>query len=167
MTKNELALARKAVEIRKRVKGRKPEFVRQESWRYIRLKENWRRPKGLDNKMRRKIKGWPVTVNVGYRGPKNARGLHPSGYREVLIHNLDELKKVNPKIEAVRIAHNIGGRKRAKILVEAKKRGITVLNFKEVEKEKEKEKTEETEIKEEKPKKKSKKRKRAEENAES
>ena len=76
MTEQEKNLLKKAVSLKIRTK--KPGFERQESWRYKRLKPNWRRPKGIDNKMRRKIKGWPATVNVGYRGPKVVRGLHPS-----------------------------------------------------------------------------------------
>jgi large subunit ribosomal protein L32e len=102
--------------------------------------------------MRRKIKGWPSTVNVGYRGPKAARGIHPSGYEEVLVHNAEELKGINPKTQAVRIAHAISKRTRAKILVEARKKKIKVLNPGEVE-EKVEEKREEqvTEEKEEKP----------------
>ena len=146
MSEQNVTVAQKAVELRRRVKKKKPDFVRQESWRYKRLKENWRRPRGIDNKMRRKIKGWPVTVSVGYRGPKVARGLHPSGYKEVLVHNAEELKKINPKTEAVRIAHAVGKRKKARILVEARKRKIRVLNFKE---EKEAAKEEATEEKEE------------------
>ncbi|MGQ9530398.1 MAG: 50S ribosomal protein L32e [Candidatus Bathycorpusculaceae bacterium] len=135
MTKAPETAVQKALELRKYVKKEKPKFVRQESWRYKRLKENWRRPRGIDNKMRRKIKGWPPTVNVGYRGPKIARGLHPSGYKEVLIHNAEEIKKVNPKTQAVRIAHTVGRRERAKILAEARKRKVTILNLKEVKEE--------------------------------
>ena len=151
MTEQNTKSVEKALKLRDRIKKKKPEFVRQESWRYKRLKKNWRRPRGLDNKMRRKIKGWPPTVSVGYRGPKAARALHPSGYKEVLVHNAKELKEVNPKTQAARIAHTVGKRKRATILVEARKRGITVLNLKEArEKAEEKEEFETEEKTEEK-----------------
>jgi len=142
------AVVKKALRIRAKLKKKKPDFVRQESWRYDRLKENWRRPKGIDNKMRRKIKGWPQTVNVGYRGPKAARGLHPSGYEEVLVHNVDELKKVDPKTQAVRIAHTVGRRTRLQILAEARKKKITVLNVG-VKEEEKKEEAEKAEVEEE------------------
>jgi len=151
MTEQNTKSVEKALKLRDRIKKKKPEFVRQESWRYKRLKKSWRRPRGLDNKMRRKIKGWPLTVSVGYRGPKVARALHPSGYKEVLVHNFKELKEVNPKTQAARIAHTVGKRKRAPILVEARKRGITVLNLKEArEKAEEKEEFETEEKTEEK-----------------
>ena len=132
MKKPVSATAEKALKLRERVKKKKPNFVRHEGWRYKRLSEGWRRPRGLDNKMRRKIKGWPPTVNVGYRGPKATRGLHPSGYKEVLVYNTEELKKIDSETQAIRIAHTVGKRKRAKILVEARKRKITILNLKEV-----------------------------------
>jgi large subunit ribosomal protein L32e len=133
----------KETKLAKYVKKNKPKFVRQESWRYKRLKENWRRPRGLDNKMRRKIKGWPPTVNTGYRGPKVSRGLHPSGYREVLVHNLKELKEIDPKTQVIRIAHKVGNRKKAKMLPEAKKKKIIILNVKKIKEFRKKEEAEE------------------------
>jgi large subunit ribosomal protein L32e len=93
--------------------------------------------------MRRKIKGWPPTVNTGYRGPKVSRGLHPSGYREVLVHNLKELKEIDPKTQVIRIAHEVGNRKKAKMLPEAKKKKITILNVKEIKEFRKKEEAEE------------------------
>lgn len=121
---------------REKEKRKKPTFRRQESWRYKRLKETWRRPRGLDNKVRRKVKGWPQAPSSGYRGPKESRGLHPSGFREVRVFNVDDLSGVDPDLEAVRIAHTVGGRKRIEIVNRAKEMGIHILNpreFKELE----------------------------------
>ena len=67
-------------------------------------------------------------VSTGYKGPKVARGLHPSGFREVLVHNVGELIRVDPAVQAARIAHTVGKKKRALILAEAKQKKITVLN---------------------------------------
>lgn len=106
----------------------RPKFVRQESWRYIRLAENWRKPKGIDNKMRKQVSGVPPLVKVGYRGPKKARGLHPSGYNDRLIHNIRDLEKLDPKVDAARIGHTVGRRKRIDIVSKATTLGIKVLN---------------------------------------
>lgn len=67
-------------------------------------------------------------VSTGYKGPKLARGLHPSGLREVLVHNVDELSQIDATVQAARIAHTVGKKKRALILAEAKKKKITLLN---------------------------------------
>ncbi|MCX8188896.1 MAG: 50S ribosomal protein L32e [Nitrososphaeria archaeon] len=117
------------VNLRKNVvKIKKPKFVRPESWRYVRIKPNWRRPKGIDHKVRKEYKGWPARVKVGYRAPKAIRGLHPSGFKEVLVHNIQELLKLDPKVNAARIAHTVGTKKRIEIFEKAKELGIHVLN---------------------------------------
>ncbi len=113
---------------RQKEKSKKPKFRRQENWRYKRLKENWRKPRGIDNKMRRKVKGWPSLPNIGYRCPKDSRGVHPSGLLEVRVYNVDDLDKVRPDVEVVRIAHTVGARKRIEILNKAKEIGIHVIN---------------------------------------
>jgi len=123
-----------ALALRKRLKSKKPRFRRQESWRYKRVSEVWRKPDGIDSKMRRKKKGWPKSVEIGYRGPKAARGLHPSGYAEVLVHTVDDLEEVDPKTQAIRIAHAVGARKRIEITARAREKGIHILNPREVEK---------------------------------
>lgn len=129
---------------RKKVSATRPNFVRQESWRYKRLAENWRKPKGIDNKMRKQVSGVPVLVKVGYRGPKKARGLHPSGYRDILVHNVKDLEKLDPKTEAARIGHAVGRRKRISIVNKASTLEIKVLNKGNISQAENQEKEEET-----------------------
>jgi large subunit ribosomal protein L32e len=110
------------------VSRRRPEFVRQESWRYGRIRPAWRKPKGIDSKMRRQDKGWPALVRIGYRGPAEARGIHPSGHYEHLVHTVAELERLTPGTDVARIGSTVGARKRAAILARAKELGIRVLN---------------------------------------
>src|SRR5271169_1970223 len=102
---------RELLELRRSVSVKRPEFVRPESWRYVRLHPEWRKPKGLDNKVRKSIKGWPRRVKVGYRGPARARGIHPSGHVDVLVHNPAQLEDLIPAKDAVRIGAHVGSRK--------------------------------------------------------
>ena len=110
------------------VKHKKPKFRRQESWRYKRVTDRWRRPHGIDSKMRKKVKGWPASPTTGYRSPKKTRGLHPSGFIETRVHAVDDLAGIDPELQAIRIARTVGGRKRVAILSLAEERGIHVLN---------------------------------------
>lgn len=110
------------------LKLKRPDFMRQESWRHVRLRPNWRRPRGKDSKMRLQVKGWPPLVKIGYRTPREYRGLHPSGYREVLVCRPEDLHGLDPNIHAVRIASSVGMKKRFTIVEEAKKLGLKVLN---------------------------------------
>ena len=136
--------SREALKVRARARNKKPAFVRAESWKYDRFSLSWRKPRGLDNKIRRKIKGWPPGPSVGYKGPKIARGLHPSGYREVIVYNAADLTNIDPNTQAVRIAHTVGKRKRAAIIAKAKEQNLKILNVK-ISKETETEEGEETE----------------------
>ena len=117
-----------ALKLRARLKSKKPSFRRQESWRYKRVSQVWRRPDGIDSKMRKKVKGWPASAQIGYGGPRKARNLHPSGYVEIMVRNVDDLAKVDPDTQAVRIAHTVGMKKRADISVRAGERHIHILN---------------------------------------
>jgi large subunit ribosomal protein L32e len=107
---------------------RKPKFRRPESWRYKRLNTGWRRPKGIDSAIRKREKGQPKMPRIGYRTPAKLRGYHPSGMKEVLVHNLKEMEGLHPKIHAIRIAHRVGDRKRMAIIDRADDLGIRVLN---------------------------------------
>jgi large subunit ribosomal protein L32e len=130
MTEKKQSPSRNALRLRALARNKKPKFIRAESWRYERFSLSWRKPRGLDNKIRRKILGWPPGPSTGYKGPKVARFLHPSGYREVIVNNVADLSKVDINTQAVRIAHTVGKRKRADIIAKAKELNLKILNIK-------------------------------------
>ncbi len=119
----------KLLEKREQIKKSRPAFARQEWFRYKKLDRNtWRNARGTHSKARQNIKYRPNVVSEGYRSPKKVRGLHPSGFEEVLVHNTDELEDIDPDTEAARIAHGVGMRKRIKIEEKADEMDIRVLN---------------------------------------
>lgn len=78
--------------------------------------------------MHRKEKGKIEMPSVGWGAPKNLRGLHPSGLREVVVSSMKDLGKIDAKTQAVKISHTVGKRKRADILKKAEEMKIKVLN---------------------------------------
>jgi large subunit ribosomal protein L32e len=142
MTEKKASPSRKALQVRARARNKKPNFVRAESWRFDRFSVSWRKPRGLDNKIRRKILGWPSGPCTGYKGPKVARYLHPSGFKEVIVYNIADLSAIDVNTEAIRIAHRVGARKRTGIVAKATELNLKILNLK-VSPETEEEETEE------------------------
>lgn len=117
-----------ALSLRNAVRRSRPEFLRQESWRYKRVGKAWRKPRGIDSKMRHERQGWPSLVKVGYRGPRRVRGLHPTGFRDILIHDARELSELDPKKDAVRLSSSLGRRKRGELVTRAREIGLKILN---------------------------------------
>jgi large subunit ribosomal protein L32e len=123
-----MVINKELLQLRKKIAEKRPDFVRQESWRYKKLSSNWRKPKGKDNKMRKQVSGVPPLVKVGYKGPRKSRGLHPSGYKDILVFNTKDLAEIDPRKDAVRIAHGVGNKKRIDIVTEATKLKMKILN---------------------------------------
>jgi len=121
---------KKQLSLRKQIQQRRPRFLREEWFRYKRIPMNWRRPDGITSKMRIHKKYRPNVVSVGFRGPKDARGLHPSGFEEVVVNNVADLTKINPKTQAARISGGVGTKKRGEIAKKAEELDIRILNMK-------------------------------------
>ncbi|MBS7631492.1 50S ribosomal protein L32e [Candidatus Bathyarchaeota archaeon] len=119
---------RKLLKTKKKMASRRPKFVKSESWRYKRVSPNWSRPRGLDNRIRRRIKGWPASPNVGYRSPRLTRYIHPSGLEEIMVYNVGDLTIIDPATQIARIGGTVGAKKRILIVEEALKRNIKILN---------------------------------------
>jgi len=120
---------KKLLEIRKKIKAKKPNFVRQDYHKKARLKKKWRRPKGLQSKLRLHFRGKVKPVSPGYRSPKKVSGLDKNGLQIKLISSIKELGGLDPKKQAIIVSSSIGERKRILILKKAKEAGINVLNI--------------------------------------
>lgn len=104
--------------------------VRHDQWfRYKKLSRlGWRKPRGARNKVQVDMSYRPRRPVVGYRGPALARGLHSSGFAEVLVHRPEDLEGLDGTTQAARIATGVGARKRGAILEAAEAQGVRVLN---------------------------------------
>ncbi len=120
---------KRLMELRKKINKKRPSFRRVESWRYVRVKDSWRKARGIDSRTRIKSKSGVKSPSPGYRGPKKLRGLHPSGYEEVRVETSDDLKTLNNKKHAIKISTQLGVKKRIKLIDYAKNRGFKVLNI--------------------------------------
>ncbi len=125
---------KKLLTLRKEISKRRPEFIMQDQHKRPDLKLRWRKPKGMHSKMRHGVWGRPASVNPGYRGPSEVRGLHQSGLAMILVQNAEQAEELDAKTQGAIIAH-VGGKKKTQILQACKQKGITVLNVKDVDNE--------------------------------
>ena len=119
----------KLLKARKEKKAKKPEFIRQDAHKKARLSKKWRKPKGLQSKMRYGKKGYRRSVKVGYRAPAKARGLTAGGLIPVVVTNVSELAKISESQGAV-ISTKVGQKKKAEIVKKADELGIKLINVK-------------------------------------
>jgi len=110
-------------------KSKKRKFIRPYSWEWKKLDESWRKPRGIDNKVRLQVKYRPPIVKVGYRTPRKVRYLHPTGKEEIIVHKLEDLYNVDPLTQVVRIARTVGIKKRLEIIRFAEQFGIKIQNI--------------------------------------
>ena len=120
---------KRLMELRKKMNKKRPSFRRVESWRYKRVKDSWRKARGIDSKTRKKKKSGVKSPTVGYRTPKKVRGLHPSGYEEVRVIKIQDLNNLNKNRHAIKISSKLGSKKRVNLIDYCQKRGFKVLNL--------------------------------------
>jgi len=120
---------KEALATRAAQKKKQPAFRRQEWFRYKRLsRTGWKKPRGDDSSQRKNRKYRSPMVRIGYGKITDARGLHPSGFEEVLVSAAGDLDGLDPERQAVRISASVGNRKRASIHDRADDLGLRILN---------------------------------------
>jgi large subunit ribosomal protein L32e len=106
----------------------KPAFKRWMSQAYSRVSSSWRKPRGRQSKVRIREAGKIRMPAIGWGAKKETRGVHPSGFREIVVRSLRDLEKVDAKAHAIKIAHTVGKKKREEIVKKAKELKAKILN---------------------------------------
>merc|ERR1711976_504886 len=73
-------------------KKRTKKFIRHQSDRYVKLRTSWRKPKGIDNRVRMRFKGQYLMPNIGFGSAKKTKHVCPDGFKKFLVHNVRELE---------------------------------------------------------------------------
>merc|ERR1712061_244191 len=112
------------------VKKRSKKFTRHQSDRYKKLTRNWRKPKGIDNRVRRRFKGMYVMPTIGFGSAKTTKHMLPTGFRKVLVHNIKELEvlMMQNKKFCAEIAHGVSSKNRKLLVERARQLCIRVTN---------------------------------------
>ena len=103
----------------------KSKFIRRNWTKASRLgkgrknKQVWRAPKGRHSKTRKKRKGYPIKVMIGFKKTPQTK--------PVFVSNMKELENMK-KGETALIA-KVGNKKRIELIKKAKEKGIAVQNL--------------------------------------
>jgi len=119
-----------ALKIRKELKAKKPDFLRQETHKKSGIEKKWRKPKGSDSKMRLKLRGYRRSVTKGWKSPKAVRGLSAEGLEIVYVVKESELQAIDVGKQLARLPAVMGMRKKFALVKKAKELGVKLLNFK-------------------------------------
>merc|ERR1712138_201231 len=114
------------------VKKRMKKCIRHQSDRYNKLKPNWRKPKGIDNRVRRRFKGQYLMPSIGYGSNKKTKHClrDHRGFRKLLVNNIRELEvlMMSNRTFAAEIARGVSSKNRKSIVERANQLDIYVTN---------------------------------------
>ncbi|KAH3756668.1 60S ribosomal protein L32 [Pelomyxa schiedti] len=114
------------------VKKKRSRFNRFASEKWVRLHPNWRKPRGIDNRMRRKFGGTAAMPGIGFGSDRRTRFRRPDHFYTFHVNNPKDidLLLMHTGTYAAEIASTIGAKKRKAILKRAAKMGVKVENAK-------------------------------------
>ena len=97
-----------------------------------RMTAAWRRPRGIDCRVRRQYKSNKPLVKVGYRNAIATRHVLPNGFKKILIRNVQdiELLLMNNRVFCGEIAQNLNATSRKQIVKRAAELNVKLTNAK-------------------------------------
>jgi large subunit ribosomal protein L32e len=113
------------------VKKRTKKFARHQSDQFMRIaRSSWRKPKGIDGRVRRRFKGAIPMPSIGYGSDKATRNVHPHGFKTVVVHNKNELEMLmmHNRTYAATVGKSVSSRTRREIIERAEQLAIRVTN---------------------------------------
>jgi large subunit ribosomal protein L32e len=113
------------------VKKRTKKFARHQSDLFWRIgRSSWRKPKGIDGRVRRRFKGAIPMPSIGYGSDKQTRNIHPHGFKTVVVNNVKELEMLmmHNRTYAATVAHSVSLKSRREIITRAEQLAIRVTN---------------------------------------
>merc|ERR1711937_271863 len=114
----------------KMVKKRMKRFPRFQADRFKRMNQAWRKPRGIDCRVRRKFKGSTIMPNIGYGSDKKTKYRIPNGFYKFVVNTPQDLEMLlmhNTKY-CVEIAHAVSAKKRREIVERADQLNLYVTN---------------------------------------
>ena len=122
---------KRLIELRKRIKKKKPAFIRQDAHKKKRIGLKWRKPRGLHSKVRLGLKGYRKKISKGYKSPSLIKGFHSSGLKVVAVSSVKDINKIKNEEEGIIIKKQVGLKKKIEIIKKAIEKSIKILNIKE------------------------------------
>ncbi|ELK33103.1 60S ribosomal protein L32 [Myotis davidii] len=112
------------------VKKRTKKFIRHQSDRYVKIKQNWRKSRGIDYRVWRRFKGQILMPNIGYGSHKKTKHMLPRAFWKFLVHNVKELTVLlrRNRSYCAEIAHNVSSKNRKAVVERAAQLAIRVTN---------------------------------------
>ncbi|EGW14836.1 60S ribosomal protein L32 [Cricetulus griseus] len=112
------------------VKKRTKKFIQCQSDRYVKIKRNWRKPRGIDNRVQRRFKAQILMPNIGYGSNKKTKHMLPSGFWKFLVHNVKDLEVLLMcnKSYCAEIVHNVSSKNGKAIVERAAQLAIRITN---------------------------------------
>lgn len=134
MAETKVAKISRLLKVRKVLKSKKPTFIRQDAHKLKKLEQKWVKPKGIDSKMRLRLKGYRRSVTKGWKSPAAVKGLSREGLQVVTVVSESQLSKIDKSMQIALIPSTMGNRKKLMLVKKAQELGIKLLNFSQPEK---------------------------------